>query len=129
MLRVKLRWLDARNARRAVIAAHYTERLRGRAVPPPADPRRTHVHHQYVLRTARRDALARHLDASGIDTGIHYPQPIHRQRAWVERFGEHPALPRAEQAAREILSIPVHPDLTDAEVERVADAVMRFFDR
>jgi dTDP-4-amino-4,6-dideoxygalactose transaminase len=127
-LRVKLRHLDARNARRAEIAAYYSERIRGRAVPPPADPRRTHVYHQYVLRTARRDALQRHLASLEIDTGVHYPQPLHRQTAWVDRFGEPPALPRAEQAAREILSLPVHADLTDAEVERVADAVRRFFD-
>jgi dTDP-4-amino-4,6-dideoxygalactose transaminase len=127
MLRVKMRRLDERNARRAAIAAHYTERLRGRAVPPPADPRRTHVYHQFVLRTQRRDALLRHLAGLEIETGIHYPQPIHRQTAWIERFGEPPALPRVEQVAREILSIPVFPELTDAEVERVADAVARFF--
>jgi dTDP-4-amino-4,6-dideoxygalactose transaminase len=128
MLRVKLRHLDARNARRAEIAAYYSDRLRGRAVPPPSDPRRTHVYHQYVLRTARREALRQHLAAREIETGIHYPQPIHRQQAWLDRFGEPVALPRAEQAAREILSLPVHADLNDAEVERVAEAVTRFFD-
>jgi len=127
MLRVKFRSLDARNARRAAIAAHYSERIRSRAVPPPTDPRRTHVYHQYVLRTARREPLRQHLAALEIETGIHYPQPIHRQKAWIDRFGEPAALPRAEQAAREILSLPVHPDLTDAEVERVADSVVRFF--
>jgi len=128
MLRVKLRHLDARNARRAAIAAYYSERLRGRLVPPPSDPRRTHVYHQYVVRTARREALRQHLAAADIDTGIHYPQPIHRQQAWIEHFGEPPALPRAEQIAREILSLPVHADLSDAEVERVADTIRRFFD-
>jgi dTDP-4-amino-4,6-dideoxygalactose transaminase len=128
MLRVKLRRLDERNARRADIAAYYTDRIRGRAVTPPVDPRRTHVYHQYVMRTQRRDALQHHLAELDVETGIHYPQPIHRQRAWLERFGEYPSLPRAEQVAREVLSLPVHADLTDAEVERVADAVVRFFD-
>jgi dTDP-4-amino-4,6-dideoxygalactose transaminase len=128
MLRVKLPHLEARNARRAAIAAHYSERLRGRAVPPPTDPRRTHVYHQYVMRTARREPLRAHLAERDIETGIHYPTPIHRQRAWIDVFGEHAPLPRAEQAAREILSLPVHADLTDAEVERVADTVARFFD-
>jgi dTDP-4-amino-4,6-dideoxygalactose transaminase len=128
MLRVKLRYLDARNARRAATAAHYTERLRGRAVPPPSEPRRTHVYHQYVIRTQRREALRRHLESLEIETGIHYPHPIHRQPAWLERFGEYPGLPGAEQVAREVLSLPVHADLTDAEVERVADAARRFFD-
>jgi dTDP-4-amino-4,6-dideoxygalactose transaminase len=128
MLRVKLRHLDARNVRRAEIAAYYSDRIRGRAVPPPTDPRRTHVYHQYVLRTARREPLRQHLAGLEIETGIHYPQPIHRQQAWIDRFGEPAALPRAEQIAREILSLPVHADLSDAEVERVADGVTRFFD-
>jgi dTDP-4-amino-4,6-dideoxygalactose transaminase len=128
MLRVKLRHLEARNARRAAIASYYSERVRGRAVPPPSDPRRTHVYHQYVLRTQRREALRQYLGSLDIETGIHYPQPIHRQDAWRDTFGESRPLPRAEQVAREILSLPVHADLTDAEVERVADAVRGFFD-
>jgi len=128
MLRVKLRHLEARNARRAAIASYYSERVRGRAVPPRSDPRRTHVYHQYVLRTQRREALRQHLGSLDIETGIHYPQPIHRQDAWRDMFGESRPLPCAEQVAREILSLPVHADLTDAEVERVADAVRGFFD-
>lgn len=127
MLRVKLRHLAARNARRAAIAAYYTERLAGLVTPPPADPRRISVYHQYVVRTPRRDDLRAFLAAEGIETGIHYPTPIHRQPAWRAQWAETPALPRAERAAREILSLPVFPDLTDAEVERVADAVARFF--
>jgi dTDP-4-amino-4,6-dideoxygalactose transaminase len=127
LLRVKLRALDARNQRRAEIAAYYSERLRDLVVTPPVDPRRTHVYHQYVIRTPERDALRAHLAAQEIDTGIHYPTPIHRQQAWIDAYGAYPSLPRVEQAAREILSLPVHPDLTDAEVERVADATTRFF--
>jgi dTDP-4-amino-4,6-dideoxygalactose transaminase len=128
MLRVKLRHLDARNARRAAIAGYYTEQLRGRLTPPPWDARRTHVYHQYVVRTQRREALRQYLADVDIETGIHYPTPIHRQTAWIERFGEPTALPVAEQIAREILSLPVHSDLGDAEVERVAETVRRFFD-
>ena len=129
MLQVKLRLLDARNRRRAAIAQHYDERLGGRVTVPPRDPTRTHVYHQYVVRTPRRDALRRHLAAHEIETGVHYPVPVHRQPAWLRAFGEMPPLPRAEQAAREILSLPVHPDLTDAEVVRVGDAVVAFFGR
>ncbi len=129
MLRVKLRLLDARNARRAEIASYYSDRFRGLCTPPPADERRTHVYHQYVIRSARRDALKEHLGARDIDTGVHYPAPIHRQPAWREAFGEAPIIPRAEQVAREILSLPVGPDLTDGEVERVAEAVVEFFTR
>jgi dTDP-4-amino-4,6-dideoxygalactose transaminase len=86
------------------------------------------VFHQYVIRTPEREALRRHLADVEIETGIHYPVPIHRQQAWRAAFGEGPSLPRAEQVAGEILSLPVHPDLTDAEVEHVAESVAGFFD-
>ena len=129
MLRIKLRHLDVRNRRRAAIAAYYGERLSAFVTPPPTDPTRTHVYHQYVVRTPARDALRVHLAARHIETGVHYPVPIHRQPAWLHAYGETPPLPRAEQAAREMLSLPVHADLTDAEVERVADAVVEFFRR
>ncbi len=129
MLRVKLRVLDGRNRRRAAIAAYYNARLRPFVVTPPEDPRRVHVYHQYVVRTPAREALRAHLAGRGIETGVHYPVPIHRQPAWLRAWGETAALPRAEQAAGEMLSLPVHADLTDAEVERVADAVAGFFRR
>ena len=129
LLRVKLRALDARNRRRAEIAEYYTDRLRDVVVTPTSDPARVAVYHQYVVRTPERDALRAHLAEVDVDTGIHYPVPIHRQPAWVRTFGETPALPRAERAAREILSLPVHADLTDEEVELVADGVRGFFHR
>jgi dTDP-3-amino-3,4,6-trideoxy-alpha-D-glucose transaminase len=129
MLRVKLRVLDERNRRRAEIAAYYGERLRGLVTTPPDDPWRTHVFHQYVVRTPARDALRAHLGAQDIDTGVHYPVPIHRQPAWLHTFGESRALPRAERFAQEMLSLPVHADLTDDEVERVAEVVRSFFRR
>jgi dTDP-4-amino-4,6-dideoxygalactose transaminase len=128
MLRVKLRNLAARNARRAEIAQYYSSRLADRVIVPPSHPRRTHVFHQYVIRTPERDALRRYLTDAEIETGIHYPVPIHRQPAWRDAFGDGPSLPRAEQVADQILSLPVHPDLTDAEVERVAESVAGFFD-
>ena len=86
------------------------------------------MYHQYVIRTPVREALQRHLASHEIETGIHYPVPIHRQPAWRDAFGEAPRLPQAELAADEILSLPVHPDLTDAEVEHVAESVAGFFD-
>jgi dTDP-4-amino-4,6-dideoxygalactose transaminase len=128
MLRVKLRHLAPRNTRRAEIAAYYSSRLAGRVDTPPIDPRRAHVYHQYVIRTPVREALQRHLADHEIETGIHYPVPIHRQPAWRDAFGEAPRLPCAERVADEILSLPVHPDLTDAEVEHVAESVAGFFD-
>lgn len=128
LLRVKLRYLDARNQRRAAIAAYYGSRFAGiDARLPVQHPGEVHVYHQYVIRTVQRDRLQAHLKAVGIETGIHYPVPLHRHPAWLRSYGESPALPRAERLAQEILSLPVFPDLTDAEVEQVADAVVDFF--
>ena len=81
------------------------------------------------MRTPQRERLRTYLAERDIETGIHYPVPIHRQPAWLRSYGEGPALPRAERAAREILSLPVHADLSDEEVERVADGVRDFFRR
>jgi dTDP-4-amino-4,6-dideoxygalactose transaminase len=128
VLRVKLRYLDARNHRRRAIAAYYRERFAPLDLRVPHEAvDEVHVYHQYVVRTAQRDRLQGHLKAAGIETGVHYPVPLHRQPAWLRRYGESPRLRRAEQLAQEILSLPIFPDLTDGEVERVADAVTAFF--
>ena len=87
-----------------------------------------HVFHQFVIRTPEREALKQHLGAHGIEAGIHYPCPIHRQPAWRAVWGDAGELPVVERVAREILSLPVHPDLTDDEVERVIDGVEGFFE-
>jgi dTDP-4-amino-4,6-dideoxygalactose transaminase len=128
VLRVKLRYLDARNQRRRDIAAYYRQRCGGLDLRLPLEqPGEVHVYHQFVVRTPQRARLQAQLAAAGIETGIHYPVPLHRQPAWLQRYGESPALPRAERLAQEILSLPVFPDLTDAEVEHVAEAVAGFF--
>jgi dTDP-4-amino-4,6-dideoxygalactose transaminase len=130
VLRVKLRHLDRRNQRRRAIAAYYRDRFASFDVRVPREHAgEVHVYHQYVIRTAQRDRLQAHLTAAGIETGIHYPVPLHRHPAWLRRYGESPRLRRAEQLAQEILSLPVFPDLTDVEVESVADAVTSFFCR
>ena len=127
VLRVKLPYLDARNQHRRQIAAYYRERFSGLDLRVPSEGTgEVHVYHQFVVRTPQRDRLAAHLRAAGVETGIHYPTPLHRQPSWLRRYGEAPALPRAEQLAREILSIPIFPDLTDTEVEQVAAAVVSF---
>ncbi len=130
ILRVKLRHLEPRNRRRQQIAAFYGERFAALDVQVPREQSgEVHVYHQYVIRTPERERLRTHLQAAGVETGIHYPVPLHRQPAWLRRYGEAPPFPRAERLAREILSLPVFPDLTDAEVEHVASAVCSFFQR
>ncbi len=128
VLRVKLRYLDERNARRRQIAAYYRERFADLPVRVPWEVEgAVGVYHQFVIRTAERDALQKHLQGCGIETGIHYPVPLHEQPAWRSSYAVPLHFPRAEALAREILSLPVFPDLTDAEVEHVANSVRRFF--
>ena len=128
ILRVKLRYLDAENARRREIAAAYDEQLgETRLVLPPRLLGVEHVYHQYVVRTARRDALRLHLTDAGIQTGILYPQPIHQQPAYKNRIGIGSSLAVTERAAEELLCLPIHPWLKDNEVEAVCEAVRSFF--
>lgn len=125
ILRPKLRRLDADNARRQAIAGLYDERLRGLGLGLPA--RRTgatHVFHQYVIRGARRDALRAGLAERGIGSNIHYPLPVHLQPGYRDRVAVGPgALAETERAAREVLSLPMFPELDHAQAARVAAAL------
>jgi dTDP-4-amino-4,6-dideoxygalactose transaminase len=125
LLRPKLRRLDADNARRQAIAGAYDEGLRGLGLGLPA--RRagaTHVFHQYVLRSHARDPLRAALTARGIATNIHYPVPVHLQPAYRGRVAIGPGgLTESERAAREVLSLPMFPQLDDLAVSRVVAAL------
>jgi len=127
ILRVKLTALDAGNARRQAIAAAYDAALAGARVAAPV--RRAdagHVFHQYVLRVPdRAEAMAR-LRAEGIATAIHYPQPVHLQPAYRGRTPLGPAgCAETARAAGEVMSLPMFPELADAQVERVCEALRR----
>lgn len=120
VLRVKLRYLDSANARRRAIAAHYREALADRGLTLPtcrdgAEP----VYHQFVVRSSMRDQLQADLRQRGIGTLIHYPQPIHHQPAYADRL-VHGDLTQSEQAAANVLSLPMFPELLDIQVARVA---------
>jgi len=124
-LRVKLRVLDAWNARRKGLADLYAELLSGTdlllpAVPAWAEP----AWHLYVVRSGRRDALQRHLQEAGIGTLIHYPIPPHLQQAYADLGHGKGDFPLAEQIADEVLSLPMGPHLAPEAVERVC-AVIR----
>lgn len=126
LLRVKLRYLDAENARRRALAARYTAGLAGipadaLSLPQALDHGR-HVYHLYVVRSPRRDDLMAWLRARDIGTAIHYPVPVHLQPAY-ERLGHRGSLPETERAAHEILSLPMYPELTDEEVDAVTAAI------
>jgi dTDP-4-amino-4,6-dideoxygalactose transaminase len=125
-LRVLLRRLDVMNDRRRSLAARYERGLGGLPLALPLEREHArHVYHLYVVATPRRDELAAFLKARGIQTGIHYPVPSHRQPA-VE--GLHPpALPRTEQVVNEILTLPMSAGHTEVEIDQVTDTVREFF--
>ena len=130
VLRVKLTYLDAENARRAAIADLYTRSLDGLdLILPPTIVGHRHVFHQYVVRSASRDALAEHLGKVGVETTVLYPVPIHQQPAYCGRIRVASELPITEEAAQRLLCLPIHPWLSETEAEQVANAVRKFFNR
>lgn len=131
VLSVKLPHLDADNAARARIAAAYDAAFADIDVALPLSRRGdVHVYHLYTLRTPRRDALRSFLAARGIETRVHYDVPVHLQPAYRGRIALAAAfangLPVTERAAREVLSLPMYPELRDDEVEAVIKAVHAF---
>jgi dTDP-4-amino-4,6-dideoxygalactose transaminase len=125
VLRVKLPGLEAHNARRAAIADAYDRGLAGSGLGLPwRRPGASHVFHQYVVRSRARDRLRDALKTRGVATNIHYPVPVHLQPAYRGRLSLDPsALHESEAAAREVLSLPMYPQLDDAAVARVIAAV------
>jgi dTDP-4-amino-4,6-dideoxygalactose transaminase len=120
--------LDEDNERRREVADAYNVRLAGStfALPSPAADTR-HVYHQYVIRSPRRDDLRAFLAERGVNTLVHYPVPVHLQPAYQGRLALAPGgLPVTEQICGEILSLPMHPHLTDEQVQAVCDALLAF---
>jgi dTDP-4-amino-4,6-dideoxygalactose transaminase len=128
LLTARLDWLDAFTARRRAVAAAYQDGIRNEKVRLMAAPleAENHVHHLFPILCFDRDGLMEHLKAKGVEAQIHYPVPIHHQEPCRNIARDPAGLPRAEAHAREVLSIPCHPQLGDAEVERVIEAVNSF---
>jgi dTDP-4-amino-4,6-dideoxygalactose transaminase len=126
ILRVKLQTLEADNARRVEIARRYTESL-AKVVNTPQLPSHCEpVYHLYVIRHQERDQLRKHLSSQGIGTAVQYAVPIHLQPAYRGRLGDVGSFPNAEHAAAEILSLPIYPELTNAEVDQVIEGVLSY---
>jgi len=127
ILRVKLKYLDQANQRRQAIAATYNGALNQTSLRlPRVAAGLTHVYHQYVIQSPKRDALKRHLAENGIGTLIHYPVPIHQQPAYAERLADNGPLEITEATTAEILSLPIFPELTDAQVENVCETILNW---
>lgn len=122
VLRVKLPHLDAWNARREAIAARYLRGLGDAGMVLPAVPDWTNPSwHLFVVRHAQRDRLQGKLSAAGVDSLIHYPIPPHRQEAYADTGWGEDAFPIASAIADEVLSLPIGPQMTEAQVDRVIE--------
>ena len=124
VLRVKLPHLQAWNGRRRAIAARYGDLLGDCGIRlPGVMPYAAHVFHIYAIRATRRDALAHGLQARGIEVAVHYERPVHLLEQYAHLGYTQGAFPVAEQAAREELSLPIYPEMPDASIVTVAEAI------
>jgi dTDP-4-amino-4,6-dideoxygalactose transaminase len=124
ILRVKLRYLEQWTEARRAHALRYTELLSGADIETPrAMPFARHVYHVYAIRTKQRDELIRATTEAGVQTGIHYPIPVHLLPAYADLGYGKGDFPHSEQAANEVLSLPMYPELTVEQIEAVSDAV------
>ena len=129
-LRIKLRLLPQWNVARRAVAAQYSRLLQGidGVITPVEGPFSLHVYHIYALRLAGRDALIEALATKGISCGIHYPVPVHLQEAYSSLGLREGMFPVAERHAREVVSLPIYPELSIAHVERVAHEIRLWAD-
>jgi dTDP-4-amino-4,6-dideoxygalactose transaminase len=124
ILGAKLPHLETWTEKRRAHARLYNELLKGcDVITPHESPDVRHVYHLYVIRTSRRDEVLASLKKKGVDAGIHYPVPLHRQPAFLKKGYGDVSLPITEQAAREVLSLPMYAELTSDQISYIAEAV------
>lgn len=127
ILRVKLPYLDSDNLARAHVAQLYAKGLADLNLGlPQTRAQSTHVHHLYVIRSPHRDKLQAFLKTRGIGALVHYPVPVHQQPAYHNRLRGSEALPETARAAREVLSLPMYPELSADEAGAVIEAIRAF---
>ena len=129
VLLAKLPHLAAWSGKRREHAAVYTQALSGLPLvhTPVVDPANEHIFHQYTLRVERRDELQAHLKARGIGSAVYYPIPLHRQRCFAALGYKEGSMPVSERAAREVLSLPIFPELTPTQQDYVVTAIREFY--
>lgn len=130
ILRVKLRYLNADNEARANLASRYDHALEGLGfVKPQRRQDSTHVYHLYVIRFVKRNEMQAFLKSQGVGALIHYPVPVHLQPAYRDKFHRSENLLETEKAAREVLSLPIYPELPEKELLTVIKVVQLFCEK
>ncbi len=126
----QLKMLDGWNDKRRAIAAKYHGRLKdieGLGLPPQPTSDMTPVYHLYTVKSKRREQLRAHLDSAGVQTGVHYEIPIHLQPIYREMYGyKEGLLPVTERLCKEVMTLPIFPDMTDDQVSYVCEKVIEF---
>lgn len=127
ILRVKLSHLDTDNQARQALAGKYNTALKDCGIGiPKTRPDIEHAYHLYVIRSQQRNELQSFLRSKGVGALVHYPVPVHRQPAYLGRLPGSEKLPETERAAREILSLPIYPELTEEQLQKVVDEIHEF---
>ena len=121
---MKLQHLEAWNEARRANARMYSAQLAGSGVGTPCEmPYARHVYHVYAIRVPNRDRVFQHLTESGVQAGIHYPIPVHLQPAYRDARYQEGDFPAAELVAREVISLPIFPELTPVQIDAVCASV------
>lgn len=124
ILHTKLSYLDSWNTRRRDIARYFKENITNRHINHPKEMGYgSHIFHLFIIRVANRDKLEKHLRERGIGTAIHYPIPVHLQKAYSDLCLPKGTLPQTEKISNQILSLPIYPELTEDEVEYIVQVV------
>jgi dTDP-4-amino-4,6-dideoxygalactose transaminase len=131
ILRVKLKYLKKWNKERAKKAAYYTYQLNklNKLIVPSVAPNRTHTFHQYTIRVSARvrNKLIKYLSRNGIETMIYYPLPLHLQPAFKYLGYKRGDFPEAEKASKEVLSLPIYPEISKKDQDFVIKTIENFF--
>lgn len=126
VLRIKLKHLEDWIEKRRHLARAYNKGLPDSLIKPQEKPWAKHVYHLYVVRIPERDRLREWLEGKGVSTGMHYPIPVHLQEAWYVYGGDKLSLPVTEKITKEIVSLPIYPELTLEEVDVICKYINEF---
>lgn len=127
ILRIKLKYLENWNRKRRNIAQLYNQLLRGIVLTPQEDIDARHVYHLYVIKTEKRNELQEYLFSKNIGTNIHYPIPVHLQKGYADLGYKKGEFPMSEKTAKEILSLPIFPELRENEILYICNSIRKFF--